>query len=63
VVVCEDGACQDLDGALVCVAWAGPGESCHKIPNYERCAKGLTCENDVCVWPAPYPPPADDCSG
>jgi hypothetical protein len=62
VISCNDGACHEVDGALVCVAWAGPGESCRKIPNYERCARGLTCENGTCVWPAPYPPPADDCS-
>lgn len=63
-VVCTGGTCTTPEGAREpeCVAWAAAGESCHKIPLFDRCADGLTCnESDLCVWPeTPLPPVCDD---
>jgi hypothetical protein len=64
VVDCHDGICRAPDSSpenLECVAWAGPGESCNKVPGFSRCAAGLTCNDSrLCVWPTPVAPP-DDC--
>jgi hypothetical protein len=59
VIECAGGLCTGDDASdLRCVAWAGPGESCHKIPNFQSCAAGLVCnESDLCVWPEPRLPP------
>ncbi len=65
VIVCPNGWCvSDEDDPTVarCMDWAGPGEDCHKVPNFERCATGLACENSLCVWPKPTEIPTD-CGG
>lgn len=64
VVVCPGGMCvTDEDDATRarCVNWGKGGESCQKIPNFERCAVGLVCTNSLCAWPKVTPPP-DDCN-
>jgi hypothetical protein len=61
VITCPLGTCvTDTEGdESHCMNWAGPGESCHKIPNFSRCATGLLCEDDLCVWGEPSEPPSD----
>jgi hypothetical protein len=61
VIGCQGGICRADDTSnLRCVAWAGPGESCHKIEGFSRCADGLACnESDICVYPEVRSPPED----
>jgi hypothetical protein len=63
VVGCPDGSCEaDADDPTLshCANWAEAGESCKKVPGFERCATGLVCMNSLCVWP-PLPPLPEDC--
>jgi hypothetical protein len=59
VVLCPDGWCvaeEDDPTVSHCVDWAGPGERCDKVPGFSRCATGLICENELCVWGKPQAP-------
>jgi hypothetical protein len=58
VIGCDDGACKaDTDDPTVarCMDWARAGERCDKVPGFSRCATGLSCENNLCVWAEPQP--------
>jgi hypothetical protein len=63
VVDCQGGICRAPEASpeeLECIAWAGPGESCNKVPGFSRCAAGLSCSEDLlCVWPTVVSPPED----
>ena len=63
VIACTGGWCIAPDSesdAGLCATWAGPGESCKKVPGFERCAEGLTCDAGVCIWPKPVSLPECD---
>jgi len=62
VVGCPNGSCEtdaDDPNTAHCMNWAEGGESCRKVPGFERCATGLLCMGGLCVWPEVEPPP--DC--
>jgi hypothetical protein len=62
VVGCPEGSCEaDADDPTVshCMNFGKAGESCKKVPGFERCATGLLCMGSLCVWPELMPPPQD----